>query len=52
MVDFIDLQVWPVFNLADTAIVIGAVALALGSFATDRSERAPAADGEPAADER
>jgi signal peptidase II len=52
VVDFIDLQVWPVFNLADTAIVIGAVALALGSFATDRSERAPAADGEPAADER
>ncbi|MFZ5644422.1 MAG: signal peptidase II [Bacillota bacterium] len=24
VVDFIDLRVWPVFNLADTAIVIGA----------------------------
>jgi len=32
VVDFIDLHYWPVFNLADTAIVIGAVALALSSF--------------------
>ena len=30
--DFIDLQVWPIFNLADTAIVIGAVILAVASF--------------------
>jgi signal peptidase II len=29
--DFIDLRVWPVFNLADTAIVVGAVILALVS---------------------
>jgi signal peptidase II len=29
VVDFIDLHVWPVFNLADSAIVIGAVLLAL-----------------------
>ncbi len=29
VVDFIDLQIWPVFNLADTAIVIGAVMLAM-----------------------
>ena len=36
VVDFIDLQIWPVFNLADTAIVIGAVVLALGSFMGDR----------------
>ena len=30
--DFIDLQVWPVFNVADSAIVIGAVILAFASF--------------------
>ena len=43
VVDFIDLQVWPVFNLADTAIVVGAVLLALGSFVGDRSQE-PAGD--------
>ena len=30
--DFIDLQVWPIFNLADTAIVIGALLLAFASL--------------------
>jgi signal peptidase II len=30
--DFIDLRVWPVFNLADTVIVVGAVLIALSSF--------------------
>ncbi len=39
VVDFIDLQIWPVFNLADTAIVIGAVMLAMGSFFGDRRSR-------------
>ena len=28
VVDFIDLHVWPVFNLADTAIVIGVILIA------------------------
>jgi signal peptidase II len=28
VVDFVDLHVWPVFNLADSAIVIGAILLA------------------------
>jgi signal peptidase II len=32
VVDFIDLHVWPVFNAADSAIVIGAVLLAWSSF--------------------
>jgi signal peptidase II len=48
VVDFIDLQVWPVFNVADSAIVVGAVLLAFGSFVTDRREtpaNGPIADG-------
>ena len=32
VVDFIDFQVWPVFNLADTAIVVGAIILAVVGF--------------------
>jgi len=32
VVDFIDVHVWPVFNLADSSIVIGAVLLAASSF--------------------
>ena len=36
VVDFIDLHVWPVFNLADTAIVLGAIAIAVSSFREDR----------------
>jgi signal peptidase II len=37
VVDFVDLQVWPVFNVADAAIVVGAVLLALSSFVGDGS---------------
>jgi signal peptidase II len=43
VVDFVDLQWWPVFNLADVAICVGAVALAL----TFGSEGGPAAGGAP-----
>jgi signal peptidase II len=38
VVDFIDLHVWPVFNLADSAIVVGAVILAWSSVQRDRAE--------------
>ncbi len=43
VVDFVDVHLWPVFNLADSAIVVGAVLLAVSSFATDR-------EGEPTHD--
>jgi signal peptidase II len=42
VVDFIDFHVWPVFNLADSAIVIGAVLLAV----TGLRERAGDGPGE------
>ncbi len=32
VVDFIDLQWWPVFNVADSAITVGAVIVAVASF--------------------
>jgi signal peptidase II len=47
VVDFIDLHVWPVFNLADAAIVIGAGLLAFQSYREGRAGRHAerAADG-------
>jgi signal peptidase II len=51
VVDFIDLQIWPVFNVADAAIVTGAVILAAGSFLRDRATSSETADG-PVVDER
>ena len=42
VVDFIDLQVWPIFNVADSAIVIGAAVLLLSGL-----RRQPAARGDP-----
>jgi signal peptidase II len=44
VVDFIDLQIWPVFNLADSAIVVGAVLLALATAGHEDHEERP---GEP-----
>ncbi len=36
VVDFVDLHVWPVFNVADAAIVVGAILLAMTSFRRGR----------------
>lgn len=36
VIDFIDLRVWPVFNVADSAIVVGAALLVLASSRADR----------------
>ncbi len=38
VVDFIDFHVWPVFNLADSAIVIGALLLAFSTVSHDEHE--------------
>jgi signal peptidase II len=32
VVDFIDLQIWPVFNVADAAVVVGAILLGWSIF--------------------
>jgi signal peptidase II len=46
VVDFIDFQVWPVFNLADSAIVVGAILLFLSSFRRESEGReAPGESG-------
>jgi signal peptidase II len=37
VVDFIDLQWWPIFNIADAAIVVGAGALVIASLLPERS---------------
>lgn len=41
VVDFIDFHIWPIFNLADSAIVVGAVLLALSSWRREQ----PAGEG-------
>jgi signal peptidase II len=42
VVDFVDLQWWPVFNVADSAIVVGAITL----FVVQWREGEPGADGQ------
>ncbi|GAC1325531.1 MAG: signal peptidase II [Chloroflexota bacterium] len=39
VIDFVDLRWWPVFNLADSAIVIGAALLTLQSFLSSDERR-------------
>jgi len=45
VVDFLDVHIWPVFNLADSGIVIGAILLAWSSF-RDAREHEPTAAGD------
>lgn len=40
VVDFIDIRIWPIFNVADSAIVVGAVLLTLSSLRADEGEKA------------
>ena len=48
VIDFIDLQWWPVFNVADMAIVIGGVLLATSGFGAGDAQRRAAARTVPA----
>lgn len=57
VVDFVDLQWWPVFNVADSAIVVGAILLFVTQWREPEPGEEPAVDGavgegdeEPAAD--
>jgi signal peptidase II len=43
VVDFIDFHVWPVFNLADSAIVVGAIVLALAGIRERKEQPEPTA---------
>ena len=43
VVDFIDFQWWPVFNLADAAIVIGVIVLGVFGFRDLTGDETPAA---------
>jgi len=37
VIDFIDWRVWPVFNIADSAITVGAVIMVVSTFLLQRS---------------
>ncbi len=40
VVDFIDLRWWPVFNVADSCITVGVVAMIVATFLRERASRA------------
>ena len=45
VVDFVDLHIWPIFNLADSAVVMGALLLALTTWRRDRPAERQVRDG-------
>lgn len=45
VVDFIDFQFWPIFNVADIAVVCGVITLAFRLWQNDRSEVAATESG-------
>ena len=49
VVDFIDFQWFPIFNVADAGITIGGALLVLASYLQAREHDSAAADGEPSA---
>ena len=47
MVDFIDLQWWPIFNVADMAISVGGAILVVGSVLAGRQDEGRRVSGRP-----
>jgi signal peptidase II len=50
VIDFIDVQWWPIFNVADIAVTVGGALLIVSSLRPS-AERSGAADAAPVADE-
>jgi signal peptidase II len=50
VVDFIDAQWWPIFNIADIGVVVGAVLLVIGTWLTPDAVDSPV-DGNRRADD-
>lgn len=50
VIDFIDLRVWPVFNIADSAVVVGVLVLLIVSWRAERAAKAAAGEGEDEGD--
>lgn len=46
VVDFVDPHIWPIFNVADASIVIGALLLAWSSYRSERAGREAPSDGD------
>lgn len=44
VVDFVDVQWWPIWNVADMAVVLGGIALALTGFSTEPREKSSGED--------
>jgi signal peptidase II len=38
VIDFLDFRVWPVFNIADTAITVGTISIMIGLLLRDQTE--------------
>ncbi len=47
VIDFIDLHVWPIFNVADAAIVVGAVLLAVSTLRSEPAGEEASAQEDP-----